>query len=273
MRRSLSSVVTLVLPLTLVALFRGCSDNKHAVTAADFAGLGPDLVSAYCDWQARCCTASEIAAASRGRYATADECRAAGLELSVRDQLSLPAASIDEGRIEARGDVLSICITAYRDRPCTDTTFSVTAPDVNVLLSCPGAITGKVPLGRRCDVVVDCVPGAHCHFDGTTGDGICVPDRQAGDPCDTAADCAPGLSCPTTDFTCTSAQSDAGAPNAAACSSGGSAGSGGAAGDDGGGGGTAGGGTAGGAGGTAGGGTAGGAGGTAGGAPSDAATD
>jgi hypothetical protein len=255
MRRSHPSFVTLVLPLTLVAtlvaLFRGCSDNKHAVTAADFAGLGTELVSAYCDWQARCCTASEIAAGSRGRYATADECRSAGLELSVRDQLSLPAASIDEGRIEARGDVLSACITAYRDSPCTDPTFSVTAPDVNVLLSCPGAITGKVPLGRRCDIVVECVPGAHCHFDGMTGDGICVPDRQAGDPCDTAADCAPGLACPTTNFTCAPAEPDAGAPAAATCTGGGSAGSGGAAGVGGGGGGDAG----------------------AGSSPSDAATD
>ena len=74
MRRIPSSIVTLVLPLTLLALFRGCSENKHAVTAADFAGIGTELVSAFCDWQARCCTAAEIASASHGRYMTADQC-------------------------------------------------------------------------------------------------------------------------------------------------------------------------------------------------------
>ena len=100
---------------------------------------------------------------------------AAGLQLNVQDQLSLPAASIDEGRINVRGDLLDVCIAAYRDRPCTNTTFSATAPDVNVLLDCPDAITGKVPLGRRCDTVVDCVPGAYCYFNANSYDGICVP--------------------------------------------------------------------------------------------------
>ena len=163
-------------------------------------------MSAFCDWQARCCTAAEIDAASRGRYATADQCRAAGLQLNVQDQLSLPAASIDEGRIEVRGDLLEVCIAAYRDRPCTDTTVSATAPDVNVLLDCPDAIKGKVPLGRRCDTVVDCVAGAYCYFDPYTKDGICVANRQEGDPCDPNGGCGPGLGCRPSDLTCVPAE-------------------------------------------------------------------
>ena len=94
----------------------GCS--KPAPTASDFASLPTDLTSAFCDWQARCCTAPEVATASRGRYATADECRAAGLELAVRDQLGLIAASIDEGRVLVNRGLAEACVAAYRDRPC-----------------------------------------------------------------------------------------------------------------------------------------------------------
>jgi hypothetical protein len=244
MRRIPSTVVTLVLPFTLIALFRGCSENKHSVSAADFAGTGTELVSAFCDWQARCCTGAEIASASHGRYMTADQCRTAGLQLNVQDQLSLPAASIDEGRIEVSGDRLDACIAAYRDRPCTNTTFSATAPDVNVLLECPDAIKGLVPLGRRCDTVVDCVAGAHCYFDANTNNGICVANRQEGDPCDPNDDCGPSLSCRLSDLTCVPTQADAGASTGATCTgpsdggggTGGTGGAGGGAGSGGGGG-------------------------------------
>ena len=121
--------------------------------------------------------------------------------------------------------------SANRDRPCTDTSFTATAPDVNVLLDCPGAITGKVPLGRRCDTVVDCVPGAYCYFNQSTLDGICVPNRQEGDPCDLNAGCGRDhLSCRSSDFTCVPAQADAEASPAGETCTGPSDGGGGAGG-------------------------------------------
>ena len=156
----------------------GCSEP--APTASDFADLPIDLVNAFCDWQARCCTAPKISSASYGRYATAAQCQSAGLELSVRDQLGLVAASIDEGRVVVNSDLAEGCIADYRNRPCNGTgavTTPSTGPDVDVLLLCPGAFVGKVPLGRRCDTIVDCVDGAHCYTAPPTLDGI-LRDRS-----------------------------------------------------------------------------------------------
>ena len=215
MRLPPSSTTTLV--LLLVAL-GGCSEP--APTASDFADLPVDLVNAFCDWQARCCTAPEISTASYGRYATSAECQSAGLELSVRDQLGLVGASIDEGRVAVNSDLAEGCIDAYRNRPCNGAgtvPTPTTAPDVGVLLMCPGAFVGKVPLGRRCDTIVDCVDGAHCYTAPPTLDGICVTDRGQGAPCAVDTDCAPGLACRTSDFTCAPATDgvapDGGAPD------------------------------------------------------------
>jgi hypothetical protein len=200
--------------LLLLAALGGCSEP--APTASDFSGLPIDLVNAFCDWQARCCTASEISSASYGRYATPAECQNAGLELSVRDQLGLVAASIDEGRVVVNSDLAKGCIGDYRNRPCNGTgavTTPTTAPDVEVLLMCPGAFVGKVPLGRRCDTIVDCVNGAHCYTTPPSLDGICVTDRVQGDPCAADSDCAPGLACRTSDFSCAPAAPDGGTPD------------------------------------------------------------
>jgi hypothetical protein len=193
------------LPASLLLFLGACTEP--APPAAAFSDLPIDLTSAFCDWQARCCTGAEIADASHGRYASADQCRAAGLELDVRDQLGLVAASIDEGRVTVNADRAEACIAEYRNRSCNGAggpMTPTTAPDLSVLLACPGAFVGHTPLGRRCDTPVDCVAGGHCHI-YPVGGGICVADRAQGDPCDVDGDCGPGLACRTTDFTCDTA--------------------------------------------------------------------
>lgn len=209
------------LSVPLLLLLGACTEP--APPAAAFSDLPVDLASAFCDWQARCCTGTEIADVSHGRYATADQCRAAGLELAVRDQLGLVAASIDEGRVTVNADRAEACIADYRNRACNGAGAPMTptaAPDVSVLLSCPGAFVGHAPLGRRCDTTVDCVAGGHCHF-YPVGGGICLADRRQGDPCEADDDCAPGLACRTIDFTCDTAPADTGASDGGATDDGG----------------------------------------------------
>ena len=214
MRLPRSSIATSVVLLSALGGF-----SEPAPTASDFADLPINLVNAFCDWQARCCTAPEISSASYGRYATAAQCPSAGLELSVRNQLGLVAASIDEGRVVVSSDLAEGCIADYRNRPCNGTgavTTPSTGPDVDVLLLCPGAFVGKVPLGRRCDTIVDCVDGAHCYTAPPTLDGDLRDRSGQGDPCAVDTDCAPGLACRTSDFSCAPGAPDGGAPDGGA---------------------------------------------------------
>ena len=206
----------------------GASGSGGGVTSS--AALAQGLAQAYCDWQARCCAPAEIQlleGTSGDPNSGASSCSARAL-LAATVQLTPLSAAMNQALVTINSDAANACIAAYRDRPCNrppiDPQSSVVSPTANepvvddALDACAGVFYGVVPVGARCDMSLECVPGARCVKEGLVSNahqqlqssgtlGVCFPNQPAGAPCTNsgyAADCDPSanLYCRGSDLTC-----------------------------------------------------------------------
>src|SRR6266540_3776947 len=225
MTRSLPAVFT----VTIVTASFTCSDSNLSAPVR----LADDLAQAFCHRQFRCCSPVEIGELAGARYSTEAECLEFA-KLAARRDLALLDSAVASGHVVIDGARAAACVAAYEQRVCNTSFESPEVPTVlpntaQLLAACPGVVVGRVPVGSRCDLAAECMPGTRCSAGGglppfalgaggddfvsTTTAGACVTTGRFGDICNDSRDCdlAAHLYCRQTDFVCARPQ-DQGQP-------------------------------------------------------------
>jgi hypothetical protein len=194
-----------VFAVTIVTASFTCSDSNLSTPVR----LADDFAQAFCHRQFRCCSPVEIGELAGARYSTEAECLEFA-KLAARADLAVLDSAVASGHVVIDGAKAAACVAAYEQRVCNTSSLSREAPTVlpntyQLLAACPGVVVGRVPVGSRCDLAEECMPGTRCWAGGAmaTG-GACGATGGLGDICNDSSDCnlAAHLYCRQTDFVC-----------------------------------------------------------------------
>lgn len=206
-------------PVLALMFLVGCgAGTSGGATYADTpGGLASGLASAFCAAQAICC-GSDGGTVNDGAAPGASLCSSDGgagddpstclprATLSASQQLALVGAAFNEGLLNIDSTTATVCIQAYQNVGCTELA-SQAEPAVQAALgnpACATLFTGNTPVGERCDMTAECVPGSYClspaggqltSIEGNGTLGICFAYQPMGGACNTTDDCLPPLAC------------------------------------------------------------------------------
>lgn len=226
----------LTLGLSLVAGCASSADDPGATSGAvlpgavagtkltirEYCALRRAAAQPWCDYQDKCCSGADRAAATTMPFCdaseTVSECEASVAEL------------VSKGGVEFHGEYASDCVTKiYSSIPsppsaCSGLKLATYVdwrhPLPSHVASCREMFRGRKALGQECAYAYDCQPDlacveqgkvwtcaapgkafAHCGLDSECAPGlqcigeVCRPLQGLGGPCTFAADCESGLIC------------------------------------------------------------------------------
>lgn len=198
----------------------GADAGAPAAAVDDFID---SLARAMCAWQFRCCSLAEIDAISTSTYLTEADCVPPTV-ISLHTWFGDARASVTENRMALDPASAAACIADFAAGACSSPSSSTTDPWAR-FQQCPDPFVGEVPMGARCFVRDECVPGSRCVGGGVmvdngptvtpegvsslpnvssmvSGLGSCIAYIQEGQRCDVTGDCNPGLYCRSADSVC-----------------------------------------------------------------------
>jgi hypothetical protein len=181
------------------------------------------LARAMCAWQFRCCSLAEIDAIGTSTYLTEADCIPSTV-ISLHTWFGDARASVIENRMALDPASAAACVADFAAGTCVTPSASASDPWAR-FQQCPDPFVGEVPMGARCFVRDECVPGSRCVGGGVmvdngptvtpqgvsslpsvssmaSGIGSCIAYIQEGERCDVTVDCNPGLYCRSADSVC-----------------------------------------------------------------------
>lgn len=200
----------------------GADGTDAGAPAAAVDDFIDSLARAMCAWQFRCCSLAEIDSISASTYLTEADCVPQTV-ISLHTWFGDARASVTENRMALNPASAAACIADFAAGACSSPIASFD-PWTRFQL-CPDPFVGEVPVGGRCFLRDECVPGSRCVGGGVmvdngptvtpegvsslpnvssmvSGLGSCIAYIQEGQRCDVTGDCNPGLYCRSADSVC-----------------------------------------------------------------------